>query len=413
MTITLGGSGRAGTADGTGTAANFSAPWGVAVDATGLFAFIADSASHVIRQLVIVSGNVTTLAGLAGNSGTSVANGVGSAARFKTPTGLAVDAAGTFLFVADSGNNCIRRVAIATGNVTTVANGTNFFSNPQGVAIEATGQSLYVADTGFHRVRRVNVSTGAVTTLAGSGVAGFSDSTGTSARFNNPRGVAVDMTGRFLYVVDSTNNRVRQIVISSGAVTTLAGSGVGGFVNSIGVLASFKDPYGVAIDPSGMFLFVTENANHRIRLVNISSRAVTTIAGSGIGTYADGLSLRSAFSNPRGIAVDPSGRFLFVGDSKNNRVRMIQTTAQCPAGHFCLRGTILGPATEGTYMLSGASALTDGIVCPAGSFCYAGASSVAGSGKCVAGFFCLAGSVNRNGGRMWDARGMHSICFLL
>jgi DNA-binding beta-propeller fold protein YncE len=213
-------------------------------------------------------------------------------------------------------------------------------------------------------------------------------------------------------VADSLYNRVRQVVISNGAVTTLAGSSKEGFVNAIGASALFKAPFGIAIDPTGQVLFVAENANNRIRLVNISSRAVTTMAGSGIAGFADGLSLRSSFSNPRGIAVDPSGRFVFVSDWKGNRIRMIQTTAQCQAGQYCFRGAILGYASEGTYMLSGASALTDGIVCPAGSFCYAGASSDVGSGKCVAGFFCLAGSVNRNGGRMWDARGMHSICYL-
>jgi DNA-binding beta-propeller fold protein YncE len=407
MTITLGGSGSAGTLNGVGTAANFSGPWGVAADPIGQYVFIADSTRHVIRQLEIVSGTVSILAGLASGSGSSAVDGVGTAARFKTPAGLTIDTAANFLYVADSGNNCIRRVDVATSTVTTVTTngGSSAFSHPQGVAIDATGQLLFVADTSNHRVRKVVLSSGVVSTLAGSGNSGNADNTGVSARFSSPRDIAIDPTGSFLYVADSGNHRVRKIVIASGVVTTFVGSGAG-VVNAIGTSATFRNPFGIATDPTGQVLFVADHGNNRIRLVNISSRAVTVIAGSGSSISADGLSQRSAFSNPRGIAVDPSGRFVYVSDWKGNRIRMIQATAQCQAGQYCFRGAILGFATEGTYMLSGASALTDGVVCPAGSFCYAGASSAAGSGQCVAGFFCLAGSVNRNGGRMWDARGM-------
>ncbi len=402
MTITLGGSGSAGTLNAVGTAASFSGPWGVAADPIGQYVFIADSIRHVIRRLEIVSGIVSTLAGSAGNFG--LVNGAGTAARFKTPAGLAIDAVANFLYVVDSDNNCIRRVVIATGSVTTV--GSAVFNKPQGAAIDPTGQFLYVADTSNHKVRKLVLSTETASDLATS----FPDSTGTSARFNNPRDIAVDPTGSFLYVADGGNHRVRKVVILSGVVTTLAGSGAG-VVNAIGTSASFRNPFGIAIDPTGQVLFVADHGNNRIRLINISSHAVTVMAGSGSSTSTDGLSQRSAFSNPRGIAVDPSGRFVFVGDWKGNRIRMIQATAQCQAGQYCFRGAILGFATEGTYMLSGASALTDGVVCPAGLFCYAGASSSAGSGKCVAGFYCLAGSVNRNGGRMWDARGIVCIRF--
>src|SRR5512134_116545 len=180
-----GSAGGPGFFDGTGTFVRFSSPAGVA--AVGADLFVADTANHVIRRIDTATGTVTTLAGRFGVSGT--ANGTGAAARFNSPAGIV--AAGTILFVCDTGNHAIRRIASASGEVTTLAGtpgspgfadnnagaGGALFSSPRGIATDGGG-NLYVADTGNHAVRRVALS-GATFTVAGSGASGAVDNVGT------------------------------------------------------------------------------------------------------------------------------------------------------------------------------------------------------------------------------------------
>ncbi|MDQ6963150.1 MAG: hypothetical protein Q9M28_11610, partial [Mariprofundaceae bacterium] len=144
----------------------------------------------------------------------------------------------------------------AVGTVTTVAGNPWFadglgtaarFYNPQGIAVDASG-SLYLADTSNHRIRKIS-ALGVVTTVAGSGVAGFADGVGTAARFYNPRGITVDASGT-LYVADTSNHRIRKIS-ASGVVTTVAGSGVAGFADATGTAAQFNTPIGITVDASG------------------------------------------------------------------------------------------------------------------------------------------------------------------
>ena len=209
MVSTLAGSDY-GFADGTGAAAQFSNPSGVAVDASGMV-YVADQANNRIRKIT-PAGVVSTLAG----SSYGFANGTGTAAQFADPLSVAVDAAG-MVYVADSGNNRIRKITPA-GVVSTLAgsgygfaNGTGTaaqFANPFGVAVDATG-TVYVADMYNHRIRKITPA-GVVSTLAGSGVDGFANGTGTAAQFAFPRGVAVDAAGT-VYVADGNNNRIRKI----------------------------------------------------------------------------------------------------------------------------------------------------------------------------------------------------------
>jgi DNA-binding beta-propeller fold protein YncE len=390
-----------------------SSPAGVALSPLGQDVYFTDSAHHVVQRLALATSSVTTLAGASGTSG--FADATGGSAQFSAPAGLVVDPANTLAFVADSGNHRIRQVTLSSGAVATVAGsatsgvangaGANAqFNRPLGVAIDSTGKLLFVADTSNHLVRQVVLATGAVTTVAGSGAAGFADATGAAAAFNLPSGIAIDQTGSFLYVTDAANNRVRLVVIASGVVSTLAGSGTVGFQNGFGVAASFNEPHGVAVDPTGQYLLVAETSNNRVRRIDVTNANVSAIAGSGIGGFADGLNVRSMYSGPRGIAIDASGRFAFVADAGNGRVRMMQPVSMCPGGRYCVNAIVAGFSTEGSYMSSGASAASDGVACPAGSFCYAGASTPAGSGACMAGFFCSAGSANRNGGQI-DPRG--------
>jgi len=333
VTTLAGSAGQWGTTDGTGADARFAYPQGVASDGAGNL-FVADTNNHTIRKVVIATAAVTTLAGSAGQSGAS--DGTGSAARFNGPTGLAIDGAGN-LFLADTDNHTIRKVVIATAAVTTLAGSAGVsgtadgagsaarFNGPHGVAIDGTGNVL-VADRDNYTIRKVVIATAAVTTLAGSaGSWGSADGTGADARFLDPDGVASDGAGN-LFVADADNSTIRKVVISTGAVTTFAGLfGKVGGSDGTGAAARFYCPSGIASDGAGN-LFVAESQNATIRRIGISTGAVTTLAGCAehVGR-TDGTGAAARFNYPSGIASDGAGN-LFVADSNNLTIRKVVTS---------------------------------------------------------------------------------------
>lgn len=268
--------------DSTTNLAKLSGPTGVTVDASGNL-FVADTQDDTIRQIT-PAGDVTTLAGTAGESGS--ADGKGSAARFSHPTGVAVSASGN-LYVVDSLNQSLRKIVISTGEVTTLPR--DEYYAPSGVAVDASGNiyevsrlsytvrrfapsgamttlagtekvsgnaltidplgNLYVADAIHDVIFRIT-PTGDVTTLAGeAGQSGADDGTGASARFDNPGAVALDSLGN-LYVADSQNKAIRKIT-PAGVVTTILHIGVA--------------PVGVALDGAGSLFFVVDSAILRTR----------------------------------------------------------------------------------------------------------------------------------------------------
>jgi sugar lactone lactonase YvrE len=176
---------------------------------------------------------------------------------------------------------------------------------------------VYVADYDNHRIRKIT-SAGVVTTLAGSGTGTFADGTGTSASFRNPYGVAVDSSGN-VYVADQLNQRIRKIT-SAGVVTTLAGNGTAAFADGTGTSARFNSPQGVAVDSAGN-VYVADYNNQRIRKIT-SAGVVTTLAGQTTPGSTDGTGTNARFNGPTGIAVT-SGGILYVVDSDNNRIRKI------------------------------------------------------------------------------------------
>ena len=315
---TLAGNGNVGLADGTGTAARFNYPKGITTDGTNLY--VADYTNNLIRKIVIATGVVTTVAGGGCNSGPL--DGTGAAACFVAPTGITTD--GTNLYVADNFNDRIRKVDPVTGAVTTIAgNGTATFSDGIGTAagffrpsgITTDGTNLYVTDTNFNRIRKIVIATSEVTTLAGSGVAAVTDGTGAAAAFLHPYGITTD--GSNLYVTES--NRIRKIVIATGVVSTLAGSGAAGFADGTGAAAQFYLPQDLTTD--GTNLYVADMSNNRIRQVVIASGMVTTLAGSATAGISDGNGAAAGFRMPGGITTD--GTSLYVMDGNNNLVRRI------------------------------------------------------------------------------------------
>jgi hypothetical protein len=321
VTTLAGAAGFSGSTDGIGTSARFNDPDGITTDGTNLY--VTEYYENTVRKIVIATGTVTTLAGTAGVVGS--ADGTGAAASFKSPIGVTTD--GTYLFLTDDGNSTIRKIDIASGAVTTLAGtagiigsadgiGTaSSFSNPAGIVIN--GANLYVVDQSSNTIRSIVISTGVVSTLAGTPAT--TDGSGAAARFNYPIGITTD--GINLYVADQDNRTIRKIGISTGVATTLAGSaGTSGSADGIGASASFDYPDSITTD--GTNLYMTDYGNNTIRKIAIASSAVTTLAGTaGVTGSADGVGGAASFNHPRGITTDEKN--LYVVDGSNNTIRKI------------------------------------------------------------------------------------------
>ena len=323
---------------GPATSAQISYPDGVALDGAGNL-FISDD--HRIRR-VSPSGIITTVAGT-GVAGYSGDNGPATSAQINAPIGVVVDGAGN-LFFADFHAFCVRRVSPA-GIITTVAgNGKWGFSGdggpatsaqvsqPDGLALDAAG-NLYIADWGNGRIRRVSPS-GIIATVAGGGSSLGDGGQATSARVSNPRGIAVDVMGN-LYIAEQTGERIRR-VSPAGIITTVTGTGTGGFSGDGGpaTSAQVRNPLGVAVDGTGN-LYIADSGNHRIRRVSPSATPfqpplISTVAGDGTELYSgDGGPASSAqIPWPRTLTLDSAGR---VYVTTFNAIRMLAPTCTASA----------------------------------------------------------------------------------
>lgn len=337
LALFAGDMGGAGNVDGTGAAARFDFPTGIAADSAGNV-YVADFANSTIRKIT-PAGVVTTFAGTAGNRG--YADGTGAAAVFFSPAGVAIDSADN-IYVTDTTKHVIRKITPA-GVVTTLAGNAGSagntddtgpaarFNQPYGIAVDAT-DNVYVADRNNHTIRKITPA-GVVTTIAGSaGNPGNADGAAiTTARFNNPLGVALDSAGN-VYVADDENQTIRKI--SGGTVTTFAGAaGSPGSADGTGAAARFSFPNGVATD-SADNVYVGDAGNYTIRKITPAG-AVTTLAGSA-GNFgdADGTGAGASFFNPTGVATDSAGN-IFVADGSSSKIRKVT-----PAGVVT---TLAGP----------------------------------------------------------------------
>jgi DNA-binding beta-propeller fold protein YncE len=417
--------------DGVGTAIRLVSPYGVSVAPNGLFAIIADSSN--IRRLELSSGLVSTIAGSTSSPpSTGFADGVGTNARFSDTRVVCVSPNNLFALIADTNNNCIRRLNIASGFVSTLAGSTlsavgttdatgtfSSFNKPYGIAFSNNGSFALVADAMNARIRRIDLSTNVVTTFAGWSSGSNIDGIGTFAKFGNPYGVAIDPSSSFCLVTDNSNNVIRKIDLATRAVSMLAGSTSAismqntGSNDGIGTFATFYSPKGIAIDPLGTFALVCDSGNNRIRRIEIQSGVVSTLTGSATGGLLDGTLSAAMFTSPAGVALTPDGSFALVAENGNNRVRRITLPTICTGGYYCPSGSSSGTpfiCDAGYYCPAGTSAASakiacnGGYYCPAGSssatqkicnsgsYCPAGSSSLAAAATCNAGFYCPAGS---------------------
>jgi sugar lactone lactonase YvrE len=325
--VTLAGDGSAGSDNGTGSAARFDEPYGIDIDSGGNI-IVADSENHTIRR-VTPTGVVTTIAGSPGQAG--FADGRGSDARFRHPTDVAVASDGT-IYVADEQNNLIRRIDTA-GDVTTFAGSTGAgpdvdgvgtaarFDDPLGIAMDSAG-TLYVSDFAAHTIRRIAPDR-TVTTLAGlRGIPGSSDGRGSAARFRGPTSLKV-MPGGSVVVADSFNDELR-VVAQDGMVSTLAGlPAEPGYAGGAGAVARFDQPDGMAVDAAGR-IAVSDSNNHVVRAVTFDG-TVSLLAGSpGLRGNADGVDGAARFSFPAQLSYGTADE-LYVADYGNAEIRSIST----------------------------------------------------------------------------------------
>lgn len=279
----------------------------------------------------------------------------GTNARFSDVSSIDINSAGDTLYVTDRNNHRIRGITIATqtdflitgaGNTnddgqtangyqegakclnafTTGVSGCAYFDNPSGLVISPNDQYLYVADTANNRIRRVTIATGETSLIAGSGTAGYKDAAGSSAQFSRPFGVDITSDGKTLYVADSRNHVIRAIDLTSNTVTTLAGSGSSGYLDSTGSLAYFNTPEYVEI--VGDKLYVSEAGSQRLRQIELSARLTKTVAGNGVETFKNGNGVNASFNNPKGIVAH--GTTLYVADMFNDLIRSVDIAGTAP-----------------------------------------------------------------------------------
>jgi sugar lactone lactonase YvrE len=285
---TFAGSGNQGNIDAAGLLASFNRPTGIAVDASGNL-FVADAGNNVIRKIT-ADGTVSTLAG---SDSTGSVNGVGVASSFFDPVGVAVDASDN-VYVADAGNNMVRMISSA-GAVTTLASDSTssgiVFSNPTGVAKDAGG-NVFIANYLNNNILLINPAR-TVSVFAGTGLPGAGNGPAGAATFYFPNSVAVDAADN-VYVSDGVNNLIRKIT-PGGTVSTLAGSGDAGAIDSTGTAASFNGPAGLAVDAAGN-VYVADANNNLIRKITPAG-VVTTIAGNGEPGAKNGVAI--AYRNKR------------------------------------------------------------------------------------------------------------------
>lgn len=336
------GSSGGGISSITSATGNLSNSRGLAVDSSRNV-FIADSGHHVIREANRSTGLLTSIVGTLSSNGYSGDGGLATNAKLNFPQGVAMDSAGN-LFIADTGNNVIRKVAASTQMISTIAGtaGAGGYSGdgglatsatlngPLAVALDSTGTLLYIAETGNNLIRKIVLSTGVITTVAGTfGAGAYSGDGGlaTSAKLNSPQSVALDSSGN-LYIADTANFVIREV--SGGNITTVAGNNTSGGgcqtntnCNNAGpaTSAQLNNPQGVAVDSSGN-IYIADTGNNIIR--KVSGGNISTVVGNGTAGFTGdgGSATRADLLAPNGLAFDSSGT-LYIDDAGNLTIRKV------------------------------------------------------------------------------------------
>lgn len=286
----------------TPSSVKYDAAEGLTTDGTNLY--VADKNNNRIRKVVIATGVTTTLAG---NGTNAKVDGKGTAASLSQPRFITTD--GSYIYLSDTTNNCIRKININTQVVTTMVCSNSILSDPRGIVVY--NSNLYIVDNSNNSIVQLNLSTNALTTVVASGL-------------SSPRNLTI--IGTDLYIADSGLDRIAKTTIGTWTLSTFAGSSSGYSDNVVGTSAQFRNLEGITTD--GTSLYVADTGNHNIRKVTVPGNVVTTLAGQTISSgsnanYTNSTTFSSArFDNPRGITSD--GLNLYVFDTSNNAIRKIQ-----------------------------------------------------------------------------------------
>ncbi|MFC1769888.1 hypothetical protein ACFLZI_02375 [Nitrospirota bacterium] len=327
---------------GLANAAMLNSPMGIAFDALDHY-YIADSANSAIRNVAAVTEDIDTFAGT-GEFGYSGDGGLATSAMLNGPEGVAYDNGSSILYISDTYNHRIRTVA-DSGDISTFAGngfegslGDGGLANaailyePNGVVYDSNG-SMYIADLGGHQVRKVNTSTGIITTIAGTGEGGYSGDGGaaTSALLNTPAGLALDEANEILYIADSRNHAIRAVNLLNGLITTIAGDGFPDLpVNpSLATSAKLWLPRGLTLDTSGN-LYIADTFNNQVRVINKASGLIDLYAGNSIAipdyTGDGGLATSATLNTPYDVWMDSTDSVLYIADTINSVIRFVTTS---------------------------------------------------------------------------------------
>lgn len=335
---TIAGTGKAGHSGdgGPAAAAELNNPYGLTIGPDGAL-YICEVDNNVVRRLDLKTGQISTVAGN-GQKGYAGDGGPALEASLNQPYEVAFDHAGN-MFFAEMPNHVIRRIDAETKIISTLAGtGAPGFSGdggpankaqlrqPHSIAIDPSGSSLYIADIGNHRIRRVDLSTGTISTFAGTGE-GKPAADGASldgTPLNGPRAMAFDSRGD-MYLVLREGNAVYRIDMRNRTIHHIAGTGANGYSGDGGpaLEAKLSGPKGISIAPDGS-VFIADTESHTIRRINTKTGIIETIVGNGSrGDGPDGPPLSCRLARPHGILVDRQGT-VYVADSENHRIRILK-----------------------------------------------------------------------------------------
>jgi len=356
---------------GLATAAKLNKPRGVYVDPSGNI-YIAATENHAIRKVDAITGIITTIAG-DGSPGDTGDGGAAILAKLNKPRGVFSDLSGN-IYIADSDNHRIKKVDAATGIITTVAgtgsagdagdNGPAISASmkkPRGLWVDESGNVL-IADTENNRVKKVNTSRGIINNVAGNGSAGYSgdDGPATSASLNKPQAVCIHKASApaYLVIADPSNHRIREVNLTTGIITKVAGTLWSGYNgdNRSATSARLYYPFGVHVDASHN-TYIADTYNHRIRKVDGKTGIITTVAGTGSKGFSGdgGPATKATFRYPFNLYLDSAGN-IYIADTYNFRIRKVDTatgiiTTVVGDGHNRFKGDG-GPGTSASIDLA-------------------------------------------------------------
>lgn len=338
------GSDRFGFTAGIGTDALVGRPHDIVMSPDRTYLYLAEN--NKIRRIVRATGAVDSDWVVGSSIDDYIGEGLsGTATRFSNISGITINSTGTMLYVVDHWNNRIRSVDIATKTTALIAGGGSFntsgagngyvegtgdvarFDNPSDIAISPDNSMLYVTDTSNNRIRKIVIATGTTSLVAG-GSKGSTDGTGTSALFNAPWGITIDNTGSYLYVADRNNHNIRRIEVGTGKVLTIAGRGSSGYQEGVRDRAVFSFP--LYVEFNNNILYITDNGSHRVRLYDLTLNVSKLISGEGVRGYENGAASTAEFNNLSGMAVDRTGHVLYLADQWNDLVRSVDITGPAP-----------------------------------------------------------------------------------